>query len=179
MRRLWLPEGLARQIIQHAQTEQPREVCGIIGGSGEQARMVIPTANTANDPLREYRIDDQALAASMRMIDKSSLSLIGFYHSHPDSDPIPSPTDIAQATYPQTIYLIVGLGGREPKLAAWEMNYGQVVPVEVYVSNQSPVIYEDPLSNAQKTAIVLSALIAFVFMLLLSVTLLPPAPPIP
>lgn len=179
MRRLWLKDELAQQIVQHARSEHPREACGIIGGSGEQAAVVIPVANAANDPLREYRLDDQALVAAMRLLKQQSLSLLGFYHSHPDSEPIPSPMDIALATYPQTVYLIVGLRTREPQLAAWEMNYGQVTRVELVVSPQAPAKYDDTLSEAQKTAIFISALVAFVFMLLLSVSLLPPAPPIP
>ena len=37
----------------------------------------------------------------------------------PAGDPIPSPTDVALATYPDTAYLIVGLGRDAPRLAAW------------------------------------------------------------
>jgi proteasome lid subunit RPN8/RPN11 len=179
MKRIWLSEEHARQIVQHAQAERPREACGIIGGIGERAHHVIPVANLASDPQHEYRLDDQALAGAMRGLNRQGLSIIAFYHSHPSGDPIPSPVDIAQAAYPDTPYLIVGLRQGEPKLAGWNIKYGEVMPVELHIGTQPPPLSDDPLSGAQKAAIVLSALIAFVFMLILSVTLLPPAPPIP
>lgn len=179
MQRLWLNHKLAEEIAQHALKEHPREVCGIIGGTGATALMVVSVKNAANDPLHEYCFDERDYILAMRVIRKYNYSLLGFYHSHPNGDPVPSSTDIAQATYPHTPYLIVGLKNRKPQFAAWKMNYGQVARVELHITNQSPVTYDGSLSNAQITAIVISALLAFVFMLLLSVTLLPPAPPIP
>jgi len=35
--------------------------------------------------------------------------VLGFYHSHPHSPAWPSPTDAAEAAYPEAVHLIVGL----------------------------------------------------------------------
>ena len=41
----------------------------------------------------------------------AGLDVVGFYHSHPHSAPAPSETDLALATYPNHLYVIVGLKG--------------------------------------------------------------------
>jgi proteasome lid subunit RPN8/RPN11 len=176
--RLVLSEAHARQIAQHALDDRSHEACGIIGGIGEQAQVVIPVANIAADPRNAYRLDDRALVEAVHRLSRQGLSPIGFYHSHPNSDPIPSATDIAQAAYRHTPYLIVGLRGHEPRLAAWELNGNAVIPVELFIGVQ-PSSQEERLSRAQKMAIILSVVTACLFMLALSVTLLPPAPVIP
>ena len=168
----------ARAIIDHARAEAPNEACGVIAGRGTVAHEIIPIPNTADDPLHAYRMDEQSLVTALIGGEKRGLELVGFYHSHPHSDPIPSPTDIRQATYPDTPYLIVSLKGGEARLSAWSMRYGQVTPIEVQVGIESPP-ESRPLSTAQKIAILLSALIAFILMIVLSLSLLPPAPIIP
>ena len=42
---------------------------------------------------------------------ETGLDLLGFYHSHPHSVPVPSPTDLAESTYPDALQIIVGLSG--------------------------------------------------------------------
>lgn len=168
----------ARAIVDHARSEAPNEACGVIAGRGTVTHEVIPIANVADDQQHTYVMDEQSLVTTLISIEKRGLELVGFYHSHPNSDPIPSPTDIRQATYPATPYLIVSLKGSEARLSAWLMRYGQVTPVEVYVGVESPPESRS-LSTAQKIAILLSALIAFILMIVLSLSLLPPAPIIP
>jgi hypothetical protein len=92
-------------------------------------------------------------------------------------EPIPSPADVKQATYPDTPYLIVGLKGGSAKLAAWTMRYGQVTPVTLHIGDEPPPT--EPLSSAQKIAILASAGIALILMIVIALSLLPPAPVIP
>jgi proteasome lid subunit RPN8/RPN11 len=35
--------------------------------------------------------------------------LFGIYHSHPKTPPLPSKSDLAQAAYPEALYLIISL----------------------------------------------------------------------
>jgi len=168
----------AQTIIAHARAEAPREACGIIAGQGDRVVEIIPIPNTAADPLHSYYMDERRLVETLSSLPTRHLDLLGFYHSHPQGDPIPSPTDIRQASYPDTPYLIVGLKGTEARLAAWTMRFGQVSEVPLQIGHQatSPT---PALSSAQKIAILLSALIAFILLVVLSLSLLPPAPPIP
>jgi proteasome lid subunit RPN8/RPN11 len=174
--RLWLTPEQTTTLVQYAREVAPHEACGLLAGRGEQVHEVISLPNSAAEPLHHYRIEDAAYSRTLFQLQKQRLSVIGFYHSHPESDPIPSSDDIRQAHYPDTPFLIVGLHQRESQLAAWNIHYGQVTPVEIYVGLQAPPPEEEPLSRTQKTAIILSAIIAFVFMILLSLSLLPPAP---
>ncbi len=98
--------------------------------------------------MHAYYMDERALVAALISLEARGLELIGFYHSHPHSDPIPSPTDVRQATYPDTPYLIVGLKDGAARLAAWQMRYGQVSEVPLHVGSEPPP--ESPQSLSQR-----------------------------
>jgi proteasome lid subunit RPN8/RPN11 len=174
---LWLPESSARAIADHAYHDYPREACGLIAGVGKHIQHVIPIANKAEDPLYAYRMDDKALTTALFALEKEGLALLGFYHSHPNGDPIPSQTDIGQAYYPDLAYLIVGLRSGKPRFAAWKIHYGRVTAVELYDGLSAPEPNNEvSFSHAQKIAVLVAAIIAFAFMIVLSLSLLPPAP---
>ncbi len=175
--RLWLTEVQAKTIAQHAVSETPREACGVIGGVGERAERIAPLSNVAVDPLHFYQLDNNALDQAVRSFRADGLSLIAVYHSHPRGEPIPSPSDVETAPRLAVTHLIVGLKHREPRLAGWRIDDGQVGRVELYIGAEPPPPSHDmALSKAQKTAIILSAIIAFLLVLIISLSLLPPAP---
>jgi proteasome lid subunit RPN8/RPN11 len=175
--RLWLTEAQVDAIVQHAQADSPREACGIIAGSGEQAQRVIAVANVASDPLYFYQLDSEAFERAVRACRADNLLLIGIYHSHPRGEPIPSLTDVEQAPPLATAHVLVGLRHQEPRLAAWAIQSRQVERVDLHIGNEPPTWEDDtPLSSAQKAAIIISAIIAFILVLIISLSLLPPAP---
>lgn len=176
MEALWLTHEQAETIAAQARAEAPREACGLIAGVDERALEVVPIANAASDPLHHYHMDEAQMTRALLDFERRGLTLIGIYHSHPQGDPIPSSVDIRQATYPDTAYLIVGLKGTEPQLAAWSMRAGHVERVDLHIGFDAPAERPTRLSRAQIAAIVLSAVLAFVLMLTLSLSLLPPAP---
>ncbi|MEP7290394.1 MAG: M67 family metallopeptidase [Chloroflexota bacterium] len=175
---MWLSESQAQQIIAHARADAPCEACGIIAGRNQCAAEIIPIVNTASDPLHSYIMDERALVAALSSFERCGLELLGFYHSHPNNDPIPSRADIQQASYPDTPYLIVGLKGGTARLAAWAMHAGQVSEVMLQMGCDAPA-QPSSLSNAEKAAVLLGALIALALLIVVSLTLLPPAPLIP
>lgn len=177
---LWLPSTLAREIVLHARADAPHEACGILAGRGESVERVIPVANRAAEPQHHYRMDERQLTEVLFTLEAEGMELLGFYHSHPAGDPIPSPTDVREAHYPRTPYLIVGLRHAEARLAAWEINHGDVLLVELVVGGAAPVIAENrTFSPAQSMAIVISMILAFLVVIVISLSLLPPAPTIP
>jgi proteasome lid subunit RPN8/RPN11 len=176
---IWLTTSQAEQVARHAFAEAPQEACGLIAGAGVQAQHIIPVANIAADPRRRYEMDHAELVRAIFEIQSSGLSLIGIYHSHPDSDPIPSPTDIQQANYPDTACVIVSLSGEKPRLAGWRISATQVSHPSAHWLNPPAEIAEEELTPAQRAAIVVGALLALVLVLIVSLSLLPPAPPVP
>lgn len=174
---LWLTEAHVKTIAQHAFSDAPQEACGIIGGTGERAERIVALTNVAADPLHFFQMDKDELDHSIRAFRADGLSLIGIYHSHPRGEPILSPTDVEHAPPLNVTYLIVGLRHPEPRLAAWRVHHHEVDRVELYVGEDPPIWKEnEPLSQAQKAAIIISAVIAFILVLIISLSLLPPAP---
>ncbi|MBC7813672.1 MAG: M67 family metallopeptidase [Burkholderiales bacterium] len=176
---LWLTDEQAQAITRHARDEAPREACGLIAGVGSQARRIFPIPNVAERPNEAYRMDGPAFVRAFYEFEAAGLSLIGIYHSHPSSDPIPSPVDIAQAAYPDVPYLIVGLKHNEPRLATWQIRHGRVDALDLQITPDgiAPLYPTEPehlpLSPAQRAAILASALIALTLMLVMALSLLP------
>jgi proteasome lid subunit RPN8/RPN11 len=87
----------------------PEEACGVLAGrqKGElyQTVYALPTTNLLHSPTR-YRIDPVEQLAAFNQMDAQELVLVGIYHSHPNGPDGPSPTDIAEAYYPEAVYLI-------------------------------------------------------------------------
>jgi proteasome lid subunit RPN8/RPN11 len=176
---LWLKPVLAQEIVAYAREAQPDECCGVILGLRETAEQIIPIPNIAAEPKYNYQMDEKSLLKALYQAEYMQLEVIGFYHSHPRTEPIPSPTDVQLVNYPDAAYVIAGLQNGEARLAAWSIKQDQVKPIELVVSETKPTIEKRQLTIVQKRAIIASAIIAFIFMLILSLSLLPPAPIIP
>jgi proteasome lid subunit RPN8/RPN11 len=66
--------------------------------------------NLSESPSR-FLINPEDHIRARRDARAAGLDVVGFYHSHPRSEPMPSATDLAEASYPGYLYLIVGLVG--------------------------------------------------------------------
>jgi proteasome lid subunit RPN8/RPN11 len=110
-------------VIAHARETAPAECCGVLVGRGDTIVEAIRCRNLDDNPNR-FLIDPHDHLAARRHAREVGLEVIGFYHSHPHSAPQPSPTDLAQASYPDHLYLIVGLEPR-PALRLFELTGGQ------------------------------------------------------
>src|SRR5215213_3829090 len=111
-------------MIAHARETAPAECCGLIGGVSENsARTLYRLRNvTANRELG-YEAAPEDLFAAQRDMRKRGEELLAIYHSHPRAaDPSPSETDVRQAYYPSTTYLIIGLGGDGPVVKAFNIS---------------------------------------------------------
>jgi [CysO sulfur-carrier protein]-S-L-cysteine hydrolase len=178
---LWLTDAQVQQLIDHARADAPNEACGLIAGKGMRAVRVIPLENVAETPQTNYVANPTQLVQRMYEMETAGSSLIAVYHSHPRHAAIPSETDIWQASYGATPYLIIGLQGDTPKLAAWTIQHGRVTPVHLHIGLDEPEArpQDAPFSQAQRAAILISTALAFALLILFSLALLPPAPPIP
>lgn len=95
-----------KEIVACAQIEWPNEACGLLAGEGGVVRKVYPAENILHSPV-EYQMDPERQVEIMLEIEAAGWELSGIYHSHPSGPPTPSPTDVARAYYPDSIYLIL------------------------------------------------------------------------
>jgi proteasome lid subunit RPN8/RPN11 len=108
-----LARDVVPDIVAHARAAAPAECCGLLLGTGSLILEAIPTRNIADSPTR-FLIDPGDHIAGRRDARSRGLEVIGFYHSHPHSAAQPSPRDRAEASYPDHLYLIVGLHSEPP-----------------------------------------------------------------
>jgi proteasome lid subunit RPN8/RPN11 len=99
-------------IVSHARETAPAECCGLVvgyrgsGGAGGAIVEAVRTRNIAGDPNR-FEIHPADHIHARRAARLRGLEVLGFYHSHPHSPATPSATDLAEASYPEHLYLIV------------------------------------------------------------------------
>jgi proteasome lid subunit RPN8/RPN11 len=130
---LRLSREQADQIGGQVQAGMPHEVCGLLGGVGREVREVHPVPNAASNPATAYLLDPSTQLAVMLSLERRGLDLVAIYHSHPPGAMTgPSPSDIAQATYPGVVYLIVvpAPGGEEITMRGFLLERGSP-PIEV------------------------------------------------
>ena len=123
---------LLDEIIDHARSEAPIECCGMVASRDGAAVRVYRATNAAASPLR-YEIDGAEQYKIQMEIEEAGLDLGAIYHSHTRTEPYPSQTDINLAFYPDAVYVIVGLGGDQPDVRAYEIRDGRVQDAELVV----------------------------------------------
>ncbi len=112
-------------IVAHAVSGLPNEVCGILAGRGNRVFDVIPIKNADPSPVG-YFMDTSQQIRAIRMMRKKGLNQVGIYHSHTESDALPSAKDVELAFHPGPAYVILSLAGLHPELKAFEINKGLV-----------------------------------------------------
>jgi proteasome lid subunit RPN8/RPN11 len=94
------------EVAAHAHDTLPAECCGVLIGRSDEVVEAVRTRNLSNDPNR-YELDPKDHIGARRTARDRGLEVVGFYHSHPHSEPEPSIADLAEATYPGHLYVIV------------------------------------------------------------------------
>jgi proteasome lid subunit RPN8/RPN11 len=102
---------VADALLAHARTEAPLECCGLLLGAADRVDAAVPARNLLASATR-FRVDPRAHFEALGLARERGLAVVGAYHSHPASAPVPSPRDLAEASYPDFLYLIVGLPDR-------------------------------------------------------------------
>lgn len=141
-RKLYIPELLYRRMINQCQEEKPLEACGLLVGVGGEVVSAYATDNEHRSPVI-YKVDDRQLLQVFRDIRSEKQEIIGIYHSHVRTEPIPSRTDIDQATWPEAFYVIVGLAHKRPQVRAWRIVDGQVTEHQVVIRKEAPGTWHD------------------------------------
>ncbi len=131
-------------IVEQARREAPNEACGIIVGDrpaadGGRALRWVPVRNQAASPFR-YTVDPENLLRLTIETDDADEVFWAIVHSHVASAARPSPTDLREAHYPDSLYVLVSLDPTEAdqatgtaSLRAWRIVDGGVHEVALTI----------------------------------------------
>lgn len=126
--RLVLPDAARAELTRSLEAAYPREGCGLLlGGLRAPDRVVEevrPAANRWEGRDDRYLVDPETLRRAVDDEAGGGPRVLGFYHSHPDAEPVPSATDREMA-WPWYLYLIVPVrDGRADPGRAWQLAPG-------------------------------------------------------
>jgi len=107
-RAVTIPRDTLAAIVAHATAARPEECCGLLVGRGVEILEAVAVPNSAETKRTRYELDPAAYIRARRDARRRGFDILGFYHSHPNSSAEPSATDLAEALYPDHLYLIVG-----------------------------------------------------------------------
>ena len=109
MKQLTIRKEFWEQICAHVNASLPEEACGLLAGKDEHVDEIYTVPNMLHSPIK-YRMDPEDQLRAFLEIERGGMELIGIFHSHPTGPAHPSETDIAEAYYPDSAYVIVSPG---------------------------------------------------------------------
>lgn len=130
-----IPAPMARELIEHAQSEYPKECCGILAGPPGEARELFKLTNIDPDPVMRYNADPKELKHISDQLFDRDWEFVSIYHSHTHTPAFPSQTDVARAAYPEAVYTLVSLQDRaNPDLRAFRILEGRIEELPVVIT---------------------------------------------
>lgn len=120
------------EMVARAYGGWPMEACGLLVGTpGHVVRFVACTNEAAS--ARIYTIPAGEHLRAELAAEADGYEIIGVFHSHTDTEPYPSPTDVAQAPDPGWWYVIVSLKRDVAESRAYRIVDGAIdeVPLRV------------------------------------------------
>lgn len=134
-----LPREVYAALVEHARSDVPFEVCGLLAGEGGEFRKHYPILNAARS-MTYYSMDPKSMLHAMNDMDDHDWDLLAIYHSHTHTEAFPSRTDVELAVYPEAVYLIVSLQDPEPVIRAFDIREGRITERVLTVDGeQAPV----------------------------------------
>jgi len=93
-----------------------------------------PAANVAANPVKAYEIAPREIVRLMREFRERKLGFLGIYHSHPNTENVPSARDIELAYYSEAAYFIVTPRPyAEKPIRAFSIRGGEVKELEIEI----------------------------------------------
>lgn len=127
-----LPRTLINGMLSHAQHSPEVEVCGLIASTPDGHFEIYPVANVATEAEHLFRMDPSVQIDAMRHMRDAGEELFAIYHSHPHAPAEPSVRDLAEAAYPDALYLIISLNTKGVlELRGFRLQRGAVENVEL------------------------------------------------
>lgn len=108
------------------------EICGALLGRDGRIEEVLPLVNESLERRHSFFISAREVLGLERTAEAQGRVLLGFYHSHPNGDAIPSDRDLADAV-PGYIHII---GSRSGEVRAWRLRDDRTGFDEINLANR-------------------------------------------
>ena len=123
-----------KEIVEQALREFPNEACGLIASEAGVPVRLYPMTNSDASPAT-YRFDGKEQLKVFDELDERGWEIWAIYHSHTHTGPQPSETDVKQAFYPDSRYLVLSVADRDaPVIRSFYIRDGRVDEEELTVS---------------------------------------------
>lgn len=120
-------------MLAHSRLLYPEEVCGFLAGRDNSVAQIYIVENALHRP-DAFRMDPQQQIMAMLDAEEKGQQLLAVYHSHPAGPPHPSPTDVAQAYYPELLQIIISLAdSTRPVVGAFSIVDGRAAPARFII----------------------------------------------
>jgi proteasome lid subunit RPN8/RPN11 len=113
-------------IRSHAAAEYPAECVGALFGSWDFAAnvrtvaAVLPLRNASANPRRAFELSgDDLLRVFVQEEKRTGLTVVGFYHSHPDCPAVPSETDRRLCGFEYSFVIVSVIAGAPAEIRSW------------------------------------------------------------
>ena len=91
-----LTESQKLQLVEHAEKFNPNESCALLFGKENDEKVTVEEiffANNIEESPINFTISNEELLKGYKIAEEKNLEVIGIFHSHPNSEAIPSSTD--------------------------------------------------------------------------------------
>jgi proteasome lid subunit RPN8/RPN11 len=123
--------AVLRDIADHAAGAYPNEACGaLLGARPARVRLGLPLPNReAEAPQVKFHVAPADYLRLEEKADALGLTLLGFWHSHPEGLALPSATDRAYAWEGLLTVIVAVTSGEADEITAWRIR-GRDLPFE-------------------------------------------------
>ncbi|MBB6674319.1 Mov34/MPN/PAD-1 family protein [Cohnella nanjingensis] len=120
--KVYVSESMLAALFETCRRRLPYESCGIVLGACSAGAAVAETfvllRNVSADPLRSFRFDPAEWTEAYGAAQKNQREIVGFFHVHPDADPVLSPLDLQGWDGSGTCW-VIGFPAGDPILAVY------------------------------------------------------------
>lgn len=125
IRTVVINSALENDLVAACRLRLPNETCGLIFGTivggTTVAEAYTVMRNVSLTPSRSFRFDPAQWVSSYYEAQKNQRNIVGFFHSHPHGDPLPSVQDGREWT-PWGTYWIVGFAESQGQIVVYRMD---------------------------------------------------------
>jgi len=104
-----IPRTLANRLLTLAQLTPEIEICGLIAKNSDEKFHVYPVDNIANNKSCVFEMQPEQQINAFKLIREKKQKLFAIYHTHPDSEAVPSKKDLNDSAYNDALNIIISL----------------------------------------------------------------------